>query len=257
MRHPLEGVHNKIIRAEEHLATIRAEIARHEHKCKIVQRKNLEDRTIEFIGELPEPPILLSVIVGDCFHNLRSALDHLVWQLVEANPPNRGSAKNQFPICKSAADFQKQAKTRLMGITSNAVAVIERLQPFVLGLSFDWHPLWRINELVNIDKHRTLMITTVFLQDWEMYLSNPKSFLAEVVFMSGDRYQHGEVIAKAPFDSVSDPEAVQINFVQRKFVVAFSDGPASSRIQGVDTTIEELIQFVKTDVLPRFTPFFA
>lgn len=83
MNHPLDGIRCKIIRAEVHLATVGTEVARHLELCEITGEKNCDDSTesmvvVDYYARFPDPTLLLSVIAGDCLHNLRSALDHLV-----------------------------------------------------------------------------------------------------------------------------------------------------------------------------------
>src|SRR4051812_8089914 len=53
---------------------------------------------------VPSVPLRLCVIVGDLVHNLRSALDHLVWQLVLLEGRTPGG-HNRFPIYKDVDVF--------------------------------------------------------------------------------------------------------------------------------------------------------
>src|SRR5689334_20404507 len=48
------------------------------------------------------PPLHLGILLGDCLHNLRSCLDHIVWQvtLLDGAKPNR---QTQFPIISKDA----------------------------------------------------------------------------------------------------------------------------------------------------------
>jgi hypothetical protein len=254
MYQSLEGVYNKIIRAEEHLAVIRAEIARHKHKCRIVFKKDVNEQMIRFIADIPEPPPFLSIIIGECLHNLRSALDHIVWHLAEANPPNRGSNKNQFPICDSASKFREQkGRKRLEGVPMQAQAVIERLQPYQFGSSYEFHTLWRLNALVNIDKHRTLMLTTGFMIAKSPYLIPPDGFLAEIVFDDGI-YGDGAIIGEASFTEVSNPDKMEMHFERRDVFVSLKDAlPIDNQ---VDVVLEDMIEHVKSGIIPRFEPFF-
>lgn len=67
------------------------------------------------------PPIMLSVLVGEVVHQLRSALDHLAYALVQAagNCPTRFTA---FPVL--AARPAKGLKVD-GGVTATAPAAIE------------------------------------------------------------------------------------------------------------------------------------
>jgi hypothetical protein len=53
------------------------------------------------------------------------------------------------------AKFQKHGLTMLAGVSKQAAGLIESAQPFSAGDGAT-HPLWHLNQLSNIDKHRTL-----------------------------------------------------------------------------------------------------
>jgi len=59
-------------------------------------------------------PERLGVLLGDWAHNLRSALDHLMWQLVilYGGTPNR---RTQFPIFQRKRDYDKRAPAMIGG----------------------------------------------------------------------------------------------------------------------------------------------
>jgi len=110
-------------------------------------------------------PLLCSVICGDAMHNLRSALDHLVWQLVlaEGNKPDRW---NNFPIYTDPDDFDRFVRSPkdperrpspLHGITPDgeAWALIEGEQPYD-SRELSERYLAILAKLSNVDKHRTL-----------------------------------------------------------------------------------------------------
>ena len=126
---------------------------------------------------LGQPPMHeLSAIIGDVVHNLRSALDHLIWQLtVEAGhtpPPNpipkRGPGSEWrsigFPIYVNPYPpdhlgnlipwaTSKEPKS-LWGIGPRLRADLQALQPFNYGQDAPRKPLAVLEELWNIDKHR-------------------------------------------------------------------------------------------------------
>jgi hypothetical protein len=97
----LSGVRGKIERADEHLNALYAEMQTFFEPYsnrRIVY--DVFDRPWHVIVVRPLldelPPLRLSIICGDAVHNLRTALDHLVWQLVltEGNEPGK---LNSFP----------------------------------------------------------------------------------------------------------------------------------------------------------------
>jgi hypothetical protein len=106
-------------------------------------------------SEAPDPPLMWGVIVGEIIHNLRSALDHTIWQLVLADKgiPDRN---NQFPIFsrppKKASDFAKCVR----GVSHAAETVIRGLQPYTRPKRSELEPVEILSALSNVDKHQTL-----------------------------------------------------------------------------------------------------
>ena len=104
MTHPLDGCREKIIRAGDHLQTLDSESRRfvEDYPYRLDPQYNQQSRelvvSIRSIRQ-PEvlPPARLGVVLGDVLHNLRSALDHLVWQLAMIGTGPKAPL-NQFPI---------------------------------------------------------------------------------------------------------------------------------------------------------------
>ena len=105
-----EGVWAKIIRAEEHLAAIRAEVALFSESDPYELVGEFDAEGAEYRARLllcEAPSIRLQLLIGDFAYNLRSALDHLAWWLVTRNggTPQRNTA---FPI--KTTDVAKSGK---------------------------------------------------------------------------------------------------------------------------------------------------
>jgi hypothetical protein len=103
----LDGCRAKLDRAREHLNAFAEAYEQYFTPRPFAIRKRYDPRTRQFIflSELVRPvPLRLGVILGDLVHNLRSALDHLVWQAVireGAMPPDK---RHQMPICDTETD---------------------------------------------------------------------------------------------------------------------------------------------------------
>lgn len=111
------------------------------------------------------PPLRFGVILGDCIHNLRCALDHTIWQVtsLDGGAPNRGT---QFPIASgSESQFEKMAKTRIGGLSPEHRELVKRVQPYHLGQNAAAHPLAVLADLSNTDKHRIVNPTYSFMQE--------------------------------------------------------------------------------------------
>lgn len=120
----LTGCWAKVSRAEEHLADLRNRVQGFVNSgaYRITKEQDFYADEVVVYGEVVrEPPMTdWGVVIGDIVHNLRSALDQLVWQLTLASgktPPDpipRGKAGRNwrtiaFPIyldapCKDASN---------------------------------------------------------------------------------------------------------------------------------------------------------
>src|SRR5260370_40854892 len=73
----------------------------------------------------------LSVLIGDCVHNLRSALDYLVLQLAGLEGKSEDAeTKTAFPICLNPESCKNATKKRIdQFISADALKAIEQYQP--------------------------------------------------------------------------------------------------------------------------------
>jgi hypothetical protein len=117
------------------------------------------------IRRYPVASFKLLAVAGDIVQNLRSALDHLAYQLAEVGTP--GATPSEwvaFPIVRDAKDYESAKARKVQGMTPEAIKAIDALKPYKGGND----ELWRLHELSNIDKHRfafTLFRDGLFLGD--------------------------------------------------------------------------------------------
>ena len=156
------SVHQKMYRFREHFESLE-ELLRKFYESHLEKTKS--GRTVEdlmAINASIEVPKRISLILGDCFQNLRSSLDYLVWELVKANKQEPGM-HNMFPICSKKTNYKKALEAgRLKGVPDEAAALIDELQPF--HYPFEQrkrHMLSVLDELTNINKHRHIIGTFV------------------------------------------------------------------------------------------------
>ncbi|HUF60065.1 MAG TPA: hypothetical protein VMR89_11410 [Actinomycetota bacterium] len=111
----------------------------------------------------PDP--MWSVAVGEILHDIRSSLDHLVWQLVGANrgrllpvhvPRKSPWTKLQYPLVGKAGEFTNRKGTWLNGVSPAAQKMIESTQPYAGRHNSRSRALRLLRDLSNIDKHRML-----------------------------------------------------------------------------------------------------
>ncbi|MFC4128901.1 hypothetical protein [Nocardia rhizosphaerae] len=151
----------KLARALHHLEDLDRRITRYVAKRPVLTKVVLvkdgtpADRDIKFhvvIDQLVEVPNGWPLILGDVVTNLRAALDHAVFPIAR-----------QFPIVKvQPINQQTGVPSPIKSLPGHpaATAIIEAAQPYNDIVSADHHSLGILNELVNEDKHRNVLITS-------------------------------------------------------------------------------------------------
>ena len=165
----LEGVKLKIDRATEHLEELNKEVENYldGRPYEVVGKPREEGNPLLVCKVHRQPPLRLSVLLGDFLHNLRSSLDHLAWQLVLANGGTPGEATS-FPIYarrRKYKEFKKKndALSGVVGeISEDAARLVEKFQPYnnQAGTPKE-DPLWILNKLNNVDKHRQFNVAAL------------------------------------------------------------------------------------------------
>src|SRR5206468_13026315 len=119
-------------RANEHIKNIEVEFSEYleTHKCGIGQY--YDERTGEIVltfKNVPSTPSRFGIIAGEAIHQLRSCLDHIMYQLFLLNGATPDK-KTQFPIFKTTEGFKARAEAMIKGVSLTAKARIEALQPY-------------------------------------------------------------------------------------------------------------------------------
>ncbi len=258
MHHALTGVSAKLVRAKQQLDAIHRILRGFKYgECRIVFEEDVNRGAIFPRVHLPKPPIKLPIAIGEMLYHVRSALDHIVYQLALSNSPTIPK-KPAFPIYTDPHNFASMKKSRLAGIPEKAAALIETLQPYE-GRE---NPLLMLDKLHNVDEHRTLNLVTAVASDTEVQWSEGGNPLVSL-FIGGEEIRDGaifcgigvrrEAVTKAQIARVAKME------MQGKaaIFVAFDDPSAESLEEcRVDRTLEAILNFVRNNVVPAFEPFF-
>jgi hypothetical protein len=116
------------------------------------------------VEAIPQTPrFRWGLIVGDTIQNLRSALDHLAWELAYLNSPHRDRVNDrstQFPIAMSASHFASTSiQKQVQFIHPDHIRMIEEKQPY-FGRKGDVsdHTLATLHRLSNDDKHKGIHV---------------------------------------------------------------------------------------------------
>jgi len=115
------------------------------------------------------------LMLGDCVHNMRSALDGAIYEVAIREsgidpPPNERTL--MFPITKDKDEFKKHGQWRIKTLSDPIQAIIEFHQPYNRGSQpLDRAFLWRLNEFDAADKHRTIRLTCLGLTEGSGFLN--------------------------------------------------------------------------------------
>lgn len=218
-----------------------------------------------------EPRDEWPLIIGDAIHNMRSALDHLVYALAIKGyqathtggdlPPNT-EKRLMFPILTASPDPKRTvekyyadiAKTQLQYVPTNAVARIQRLQPYECSAASPLaDPLAIINELDIIDKHRRLNTLAIAPPLQDMQIGGGDVHI-ELLEMIGGPIEHDTPIMRYSIRAIgSTPVHMHRRFAR---AIALGDGPPTTQGREVVGVLREMREYVLDSVLSQFAEFF-
>jgi hypothetical protein len=240
MPHPLNGARLKVVRAQEHLDTLKLEIDRYLKSKKYlvtpIQNESGDWGVEHEITANPDPRF--SAIIGDCLHNARCALDYIMWEVagtfaqrVLVAPP-QGTDKPYFPIYDNPAGFKKSIPAlSKYKIPDPVIAEFEAVQAYKAG----YEALWLLHTLVNVDKHRLPLTVIGEFDRIELTISR---------LVLGP----GAPPPPPPYPGMLEPD------VQTQATVFVSWEDLTMPREPVDLTIENMIKSV-ANVIPRFDGF--
>lgn len=170
-------------------------------------------QVVVFAEPLRDPPAReWGPIIGDIVHNLRSALDNMVYALASfregpAPDPVEGKwARLAFPVRRTDAEWRSIRSDRLWALDDTEADAIRGLQPFSTGQeSPEREPLMILEALWNIDKHRHLHLV-------------------------GATFELADVISVRPFDSAPD---IPLKVISQRAAGPLKDRTEIARLEQV------------------------
>lgn len=212
----------KLDRARKHIADLDALIASFLSTdfYKLTTDLNEGEGRIKYgFDSLHQPDKQLNVILGDAISNLRSTLDYLT--IAIAKPITAETDKAYFPFADDANGFKGMCGGAALALDAELIAhFVENLQAYRGGKG---EPLWAINKLRNIDKHRFL-IATVELAALEMSFKDARGNVFERFVAQVPAGQHANVI-DAPMNHVQFTKQPKPSFEVRFNEPDYVTGP--------------------------------
>ncbi len=252
------GFEAKIARAKEHLDALKASVDAFVGEGKayaVIKEVNREAGEYVFrLNILNDPPLVYwSLIVGDCLHNTRTALDHLIWGLAAKNHPKKipgQTTKLVFPIFKNAATFNGRKVDLENWVGQRAFAMLEQLQPFNDARGWDKNPLMFLHEFDIYDKHKLLLPAVSILDSGKI---NPVPVAGKKALFDGHavllEFKDGAEIAR--FKVRAPEEMMDMNY-STTINVIFEGQPGPLFVIPTLKRVIEVVEGVGADFTPLF-----
>jgi len=247
-RDVMQEVEMKARRAQYHLDTLNGEINRWlalPNVPMIREYTKFEEGIHVFRVDIGLVPQVIPMLLGDFVCCLRSCLDQLAWGLAHLDPKRVFSEREQRNI--SFLIFKQRDGTyenRRSLFPSTVAGQFDTLQPYLRGNAYRDDPLWQLNELWTMDKHRMIPSNCTVIT---VALPGPSSTWKQFVHYFDD---HLEV----RFPLVSYMSSKMQFKPQFSLEILFGERMGAFEVSPV--RLNEINDFVRGDVLPRFACFF-
>jgi hypothetical protein len=219
--------------------------------------------TVFYVAELAEISPLTHSLIGEIIHALRTALDHLAYQLllVSTTPTPADESRIKFPIYDDSKTTETDAFGPIKTLRKEIIEAIRKINPCKSAQPL----LWILHSLDIVDKHRRIVICHLInhsVYTWEamqqLLIDRGLSDMTAMVGLrnafyttpkTGKKAQVGDIVFTAPADS-SEKMQQKLKFT---FDIAF-DEPQIIEGKSVIETLDETIKVVE-HLITGFEPF--
>jgi hypothetical protein len=279
-------LYDRLDRALEHLETLEIEVDKFLNSNPYRVEGEGDISTTGYVWHVrvrSQPPRLLSLVAGDCIHNIRSPLDNLAWALSEGAADNLRE-RTAFVIAADEREFVSQ-QWRLRALPEAARLLMASVQPFapeqlpcigrmqllagvgdlapqVVDLDDPFarsdergraekHPLWVLERLWNDDKHRSAPLVGaisrhIMLKHSGITVPTGGEFLIQMnTHVLSDA---GLLVSLAASPGVHSKGDIRLEPI---FEIAL-DKPGEGFAGSVITLLRELHDHVRFKVIPQF-----
>jgi len=248
----LEGVDAKIARAKHHLNDLQnaLRVALDPSRIRFAFDSEQENgQHVLRVYGVPEVDPAWRLIIGDCLHNLRSALDHLAWQLVLLDGGEPGD-RTQFPI--HGSPFNKSGEPRPPQLEpavrrEDILAALKGAQPYSVekeGRDPADSYLPALQCLNNIDKHRLLLVVACFFHAERMWWSSMEGDPQPAIKVHLRPLDDGDAVAWFDFKGAEPPQdfdphpTLQVAFHEETMPGFLSRMSVANALHGLIWTVE-------------------
>jgi hypothetical protein len=149
-----ESARSKLARAEHHISDLKGQfegfVKRKPHRFSVKHDEETGQPVVQirFVESVPDT---FAVVIGDAVHNLRCALDHLMWKLIGWDGGTTDKHL-QFPCREGKIDFEAACN----GIQTPSIWIKDMLRRFECHVGGTGEGLYVLHALDNADKHRAI-----------------------------------------------------------------------------------------------------
>lgn len=200
----MSGIVAKVDRAGEHVDALYAEI-RHWAEGRPYtllsepEGPSQQHRIYLHFRDVPPNTQHWGLLLGDAVHNLRSALDHLVYALAvreSGQDPPLAARHLGFPITTAAEEWRGQKHTKTRGLSPEMRALVKSVQPFSsVGGDPDADLLAILSRLDIADKHRTAVPVAVLPHGFQGYVRTITEGPVTFTFLPADLKENSTVLS--------------------------------------------------------------
>jgi hypothetical protein len=194
------------------------------------------------------PQIELGLMIGDCVHNLRTALDYIAWRLAGSDLADRASF---FPI-HICLDHFNGGLYRLKRIHKDAISEIRGLQPYTTSKP-EADMLWLLQELDARDKHKLITVTQTTAYGMRFTVDEFTDRYGDIRIHRGVGLDDGAMVAEISVPKGSPQSKVEVEGfafdmkieggidIFKRYPVGMVLAQIKSRVEEVITRFERLI----------------
>ncbi|MGO4689473.1 hypothetical protein [Glaciibacter sp. 2TAF33] len=194
-----------------------------------------EERTPEYVvfraAEVPEPPVLFSLLLAEAIHVLATAFDHVAWALVsEETRINQNFARSvQMPVVLRDQAWEGLISRKLRGMPAKYEPTVRSIQPFervkraeprpgIVARAADFD-LSYMRGLDNAAKHRAHHLARVSLPEpLEWHTITPADHDKSLRF---ERYSGGGLVVGLELFKMFIPERYTVTMRQPRIDISF------------------------------------
>lgn len=200
-----------------------------------------------------EPPVVLSLNVGDALFAMRSALDHLAFELARAHTdplPDKAAETSEFPIFHDRPMTSAERQRKIGAMHPDAATVIEGLQPHLCA-NHTQNALWQLHEAARIDRHRLLHVTLAVFSGLGIDGDNLRVESMSLGYI-GPGLEDGAELGTCSVRPIDPGRPMHMNLTPEP-ELTFKDGPGAGR--PVVGFLTDCLGHIRDEIVPPLQPF--